>query len=101
MTDVERALLGDRAAQERLTAAGVLLPCPFCGGTEILEGSLRGEVWYFCGRDECASLGAISDNEYGARLTWNARAAILTPDQLAELERLEDGGIDKHSSNPV
>ncbi len=101
MTDVERALMGDRAAQERLTAAGVLLPCPFCGGTEILEGSLRGEVWYFCGRDECASLGAISDNEYGARLTWNTRTAILAPEQLAALEKMEGSEIGEHSTNQV
>lgn len=28
MDEKTLALLGDRAAQERLTAAGVLLPCP-------------------------------------------------------------------------
>ena len=42
-----------------------------------------------------------STSKEAATAEWNARAAILTPDQLAELERLEDGGIDKHSSNPV
>ena len=32
MNDVKRALLGDHEAAKRLTDAGVLLPCPFCGG---------------------------------------------------------------------
>ena len=31
MDEIRRALLGDRAAQERLTERGVLLPC-HCGG---------------------------------------------------------------------
>ncbi len=29
MDDIKRALLGDKEAAERLTDAGVLLPCPF------------------------------------------------------------------------
>ena len=29
--DATLALLGDRAAQERITARGELLPCPLCG----------------------------------------------------------------------
>lgn len=37
MDDKTLALLGDREAQERLTAAGVLLPCGRCGG----EAELR------------------------------------------------------------
>ena len=31
MDDVKLALLGDKEAARRLTEAGVLLPCPFCG----------------------------------------------------------------------
>ena len=86
MDDRVLALLGDREAAERLTAAGVLLECPFCGGTEILEGSLAGEVWYFCGKDGCSALGPSSSGEYGARLAWNTRATVLTPAQLALLK---------------
>ena len=36
MNDVKRALLGDHEAAKRLTDAGGLLPCPFCGG-EVYE----------------------------------------------------------------
>lgn len=32
MDEVRLALLGDRAAQERITARGELLPCPHCKG---------------------------------------------------------------------
>nr|DAP75506.1 MAG TPA: restriction alleviation protein [Caudoviricetes sp.] len=35
MDDIKRALLGDHEAARRLTDAGVLLPCPFCGGNSI------------------------------------------------------------------
>lgn len=31
MDDITLALLGDREAQERVTARGELLPCPLCG----------------------------------------------------------------------
>lgn len=35
--DVQAALLGDHEAAKRLTEAGVLVPCPFCGGNNISE----------------------------------------------------------------
>ena len=89
MDDIKLALLGNKEAAKRLTDAGMLLPCPFCGETTICEGSLRGEVWYFCGKDECASLGATSENEYGARLAWNTRAPILSAEDLERLEGME------------
>lgn len=34
MTEIDRALLGDREAQEAITARGELLPCPGCNGEE-------------------------------------------------------------------
>lgn len=44
MNDLERrALLGDQKAQEECTRRGIVLPCPFCGGTGIEYG--------VCGRD--------------------------------------------------
>ena len=30
--DIKLALLGNKEAAKRLTEAGVLVPCPFCGG---------------------------------------------------------------------
>ena len=32
MTDIQKAMLGDKEAVERLTEREELLPCPFCGG---------------------------------------------------------------------
>lgn len=37
MDDKTLVLLGDREAQERLTAAGVLLKCPFCGNDAVVH----------------------------------------------------------------
>ena len=32
MTDIQKAMLGDKEAQERVTEIGELLPCPHCRG---------------------------------------------------------------------
>lgn len=37
MTDIQRAMLGDHDAAERLTEQGVLLPCPFCGNDAVVH----------------------------------------------------------------
>ena len=37
MDDYRRALLGDREAAKRLTDAGVLVPCPFCGNDAVVH----------------------------------------------------------------
>ena len=42
MNDVKCALLGDHEAAKRLTDAGVLLPCPMCGG----QARVRNERYY-------------------------------------------------------
>ena len=31
MTDIQKAMLGDKEAAERLTDRGEMLPCPVCG----------------------------------------------------------------------
>ena len=36
MNKIRRALLGDKEAQETITARYELLPCPFCGGEASL-----------------------------------------------------------------
>lgn len=75
MTDIERrAMLGDRQAQEECTRRGIVLPCPFCGGTGIEYG--------VCGRDikspcyiKCESCGCeIVINERKMVIAiWNTR----------------------------
>lgn len=37
MDDVKLALLGDRAAQERITKRGELVPCPFCHNDAVVH----------------------------------------------------------------
>lgn len=44
----QRAFLGDHEAAKRLTEAGVLLPCPGCGGENIVDWYRHNEVWYQC-----------------------------------------------------
>lgn len=75
MTELERrAMLGDRQAQEECTRRGIVLPCPFCGGTGIEYG--------VCGRDikspcyiKCESCGCeIVINERKMVIAiWNTR----------------------------
>ena len=37
MNDVKLALLGDNEAAKRMTDAGVLLRCPFCGSARVFH----------------------------------------------------------------
>lgn len=85
--EIRRALLGDRAAQERLTEQGVLLPCPFCGENGMPRNfGGDGSKWVSCSACYCDD--AIGDTKMDAIRNWNDRAPILSAE---ELERLEDG----------
>ena len=87
LDDKTLALLGDRAAQERLTSVGVLLPCPCCAG--------KADCWEDTGNQkgfvQCmdCELMIQSTSKEAARAEWNTRAPVLTPEQLDALERLE------------
>ena len=96
LDDKTRAFLGDSAAQERLTVAGVLLPCPCCGAQPKQFGGASISYVHCdkCGLEVCRM---DSDGEdivekifayspkYEAHLAWNRRAAILTLEQLDAL----------------
>ena len=100
MDDVRAALRGDKEAAKRLTDAGVLLPCPFCGGEVRLRRvssaysaspTVIRDAWTV----ECPH-GCVRNNVYKseifqngegkvviehngadeARLSWNTRAAV-------------------------
>ena len=86
MDEVKRALLGDKEAAKRLTDAGVLLKCPFCGGNAMVEYDTMEPFEYavFCG--DCGVVPAASEDEQLARLAWNTRAPILSESELKKLE---------------
>ena len=92
LDDKTLALLGDREAAERLTAAGLLLPCWRCGGQARIDD-------WVCGYEngttiECTACHAVvcEGVEGGdgwherAVKAWNTRAPVLTPNQLALLK---------------
>ena len=84
-SEKERALLGDREAQEAITARGELLPCPFCGADAMIEYDTINPFEYavFCG--DCGVMTTTSEDENIARREWNHRAPLLTPTQMALL----------------
>lgn len=100
LTELQLAILGDHAAQERLTERGELLPC-HCGGKSYIvcyekQGVPSGDSGY---------VSSIKCSECGAELrrwalkkkwawesatkAWNTRAPILTPEQIKRLEDME------------
>lgn len=77
MDDKTLALLGAQEAAERLTAAGVLLPCPFCGGEAEEKDN-----WVFC---ISCGVGYEEFDPKESKEAWNTRSPVLTPAQLALL----------------
>ena len=108
--DVRAALLGDHEAAKRLTDAGVLLPCPFCGkavklrrvsnsyttNPTVIMDSWTVECSNGCVRNNVYK-STIFQNDEGdvviknngadeARLAWNTRAPILSESELKKVE---------------
>lgn len=86
-----RALLGDREAQEAITARWELLPC-FCGRNPNLSTTALSSAPGVYATLQC-DCGIIM-NVYGEVTTetvlklirkWNTRAPLLTPEQMAML----------------
>lgn len=80
------AMLGDKAAAERLTERGKLLPCPMCAGkADSWEdtGNRKGFV-------QCVDCELLIQNvsKEAAEADWNTRAPILTPEQIKRLEEI-------------
>ena len=108
---ITRALLGDREAQEAITARGELLPCPFCGSEPTTRVKAKAQclemtvICFKCGIRKVFEV-EICDTEFSkmdngmkeAAKTWNTRAPLLTPTQMALLgiarePRKFEGGI--------
>lgn len=84
MTDETLALLGDHAAQERITERGELLPCPLCAGkADSWEdtGNRKGFV-------QCVDCELLIQNvsKEAAAAEWNTRAMILGTEELERLK---------------
>ena len=86
MTDIDKATLGDHEAAKRLTEAGVLLPCPGCGGDNLVERYVCGDNFMDC--KTCGWTGPMKDSSEEARLAWNTRAPILSE---REMEMIDNG----------
>ena len=84
MTDERKALLGDKEAAKRLTDAGVLIPCPMCGGEGALEEFPTGAFWVIC--TGCGLQTEAFETEAEARLAWNTRAPILSAEEMEMLD---------------
>lgn len=86
MDDVKLAMLGDHEAAKRLTDAGVLLACPFCGGDAMVEYDTMEPFEYavFCG--DCGVMPTVSEDEQVALLAWNTRAPILSAEEMEMLK---------------
>ena len=84
MDDRTLALLGDRAAQERITERGELLPCPLCGVNLIVHPPSR---IYFHERNGCLLDRVGIPIESAAQ--WNTRAPILSAEEMEMLEGME------------
>lgn len=101
MDDKTLALLGDHEAAERLTEAGVLLECPFCGESvdgetereDISESGIvkNGFGWFLY--HQCKHAGPFiieGASKQEIVRNWNHRTPILTPNQLAALRLMEE-----------
>ena len=88
MDDRTLALLGDRAAQERITKHGELLPCPFCGNKNIRTSNWG--MWR-CWCPECFGKSEDMLWERDAIKHWNTRAPILTTENAVRLCNVLDG----------
>ena len=87
MNDIKSATLGNKEAAKRLTEAGVLLPCAWCGIQANRKPQLAGyskSRWVHC--PECGSSSKPENDAKSARLAWNTRAPILSESELKKLE---------------
>ena len=91
MDDIKLALLGSEEAAQRLTDAGVLLPCPGCGGDNVVDWYRYNEVWYqWQGKIVYSEGFADTEQTKKARRAWNTRAPILSDEEMEMLNGKEN-----------
>lgn len=71
---IRRALMGNKQAQRECTENGIVLPCPFCGGRNIITSN-----WgmFRCWCPDCHSKSEDCLNAVDAIKSWNTRPAPL------------------------
>lgn len=86
MTDIKKALLGDKEAAKRLTEKGVLLPC--CCGSEAHIKKQDKIIWYkvCCESISCGNETMWWPDKGTAIRVWNTRAPVLSESELKKLE---------------
>ena len=84
MDDIKLAQLGDKEAAKRLTDAGVLLPCPCCGGNPVREApNMHYKTTVTC--TQCR-LSTKWGRHYDVSLAWNTRTPILSSEEMEMLD---------------
>ena len=78
------AMLGDRAAQEKLTERGELVSCPSCGADQAMVQYCMHDFWIECAN--CGMMSGFHSSQKIAIVHWNTRAPILTPEQIKRLK---------------
>lgn len=87
--DIKLAMLGDKEAAQRLTDAGIGIPCPMCGADPYIEENWRFQIRLCC-PNECA-FGEFRMSRDAALLSWNTRPSILSADEISRLMEMEKG----------
>ncbi len=109
MDDIKLAMLRNKEAAKRLTEAGVLVPCPWCGGTPkvttfdrwIVYECACGETKTYPGYIQTKESPVLAsapksvvkeyyhrDADIEARLAWNTRAPVLSESEMKKLEEI-------------
>jgi Lar family restriction alleviation protein len=66
-----------------------LLPCPFCGGTEVsVSHTIQGSCWVVCEAVACGAIGPTKPTPAEAASAWNTRVLGMRGD--ADEALLED-----------
>ena len=110
LDDIKRALLGDKEAAGRMTEAGIIVPCSWCGKIPEITVYDRWIIYRCdCGVTKTypgylqtkespvlASAPESAIKEYyhrdadkDARLAWNTRAPILSAEEMEILEGMK------------
>lgn len=90
---IKLAMLGDKAAQERMTERGELLPCAHCRGKmaifyddEAIKDSMGRKWGWSATCVECCASTGLCFSKKQAIAANNTRAPILTPEELEGLK---------------